>query len=752
MLIKFLLLTLAASFVNAVFLLSGETDKMIRSHLLNALKRSYLLEEPQVLDIPEIRESSSATGRYFPFDIKQILVSEFLDFTDFPKLSQIDCSFNDSLKRIVIVRLVNFHPHFATDNSLVNSLLYNVLSQHFRPVISSNDPLFHDHLQLLAAKYFFDDLDFDVIPLNIYHYIICFMFELIYETDIKTPNSKREFLNQFVYSLVMASEKNSMEQSYKYVLSKYQSKEIEYEYFSVRSNSSSENSIIQDYEEFSEEYEQDGDESLESEQDDDESSENEQDDDEESLENEQDDEVLENEQDDDEVLENEQGDEESSENEQGDEESLENEQDDDEDLENEQGDEESLENEQGDEESSENEQDDDEVLENEDLVNEQAEHLQFFYSKPSFMDIRKRFKIKQFRHLNPISSIRLKNVRIEFKNAILEIFLHKFQSRQLLKVYDDFCLSSYYSSRLAERFMADERLLMAIGNYWWCKGKYMNIYLTASKLGNMNIMHKYEYLVEIVCSTTPKNLLGYDQLCHTRLNLHTLVQILEAHAFSLSKIDAWSKLMTKHRNMTPRHFFPCNAHFCEMLVKEKYLPFDDDFLRNAYNSSHINTRYARLFLTLFQSDDPFIFLYYSIPELKKVKHLIQDRFDLNKRYTFDEKIFNYYFLISNIGYNIFKAQTYSFSFKSAINSCQSKELKEIFSSNPDEFDDYSNISKYSIVKQPRDLDNVFLQNNDQVVPMEPEEISRTSQKGIFTDNFRTDVALIMTIMLFVLRG
>jgi hypothetical protein len=532
------------------------------------------------------------------------------------------------------------------------------------------------------------------------------------------------------------------------------------------SNSSSENSIIQDYEEFSE-YEQDGEEYFESEQDDDESSESEQDDDE-SLENEQDDdEVLDNEQGDEESLENEQGDEESSENEQGDEESLENEQDDDddevleneqdddEDLENEQGDEESLENEQGDEESSENAQDDDEVLENEDLVNEQAEHLQFFYSKPSFMDIRKRFKIKQFRHLNPIASIRLKNVRIEFKNAILEIFLHKFQSRQLLKVYDDFCLSSYYSSRLAERFMADERLLMAIGNYWWCKGKYMNIYLTASKLGNMNIMHKYEYLVEIVCSTTPKNLLGYDQLCHTRLNLHTLVQILEAHAFSLSKIDAWSKLMTKHRNMTPRHFFPCNAHFCEMLVKEKYLPFDDDFLQNVYNSSHINTRYLRLFLTLLQSDDPFIFLYYSIPELEKFKNLIQDRFDLNKRYTFDEKILSSYFLISNIGnigYNIFKTQTYSFSFKSAINSCQSKELKEIFSSNPEEFDDYSNISKYSIIKQPRDRDNVFLQNNDQVVPMEPEEISRTSQKGIFTDNFRTDVALIMTIMLFVLRG
>jgi hypothetical protein len=684
MLIKLVLITLilSASFVNAVFLFSGETDKMIRSHLLNALKRSYLREAPQVSDIPEIRESSSATGHCYPFDIKQIIVSEFLDFTVFPKISQIDCSFNDSLKRIVLVRLVNFHPHFATDNSLVNSLLYSVLNQHFRPIKSSNDPLFHDHLQLLAAKYFFDDLDYDVIPLNIYYYIICFVFEMIYETDLKTPNSKREFLNQFVYSLVMASEKNSLELSYKYVLSRYHAEEMEIENLSSDSDSSEssdsessdsdssdEDSIIQDYEEFSE-----------------------------------------------------------------------------------------------------TEQDDDEN-ENENFVYMQSDHLQFFYSKPSLMDIRKRFKIKQFRHLNPISSIRLKNVKNEFKNAILELFLHKFRPNQLLEIFDHFMLWPYYSSRLAERFMTDENLLMAIREWWW-QGKYLYVYLTASKLGNMNVIHEYEHLVEIVISITPKNLIGHDQLCHDKSNLLAINEMLELQPYSLSKIDAWSKLKTKHRNMNIWGNFYQKSFFCEMLVKEKIHPLNDHFLQNVYTESLFNAQYARLFFNILQTDDPFICLYFPMWILKKLKNLIQDKFDLNKRYIVDDKTWPSFLLYpSSIGYKMTKLQ--SFSFKRAINSYRSNELKDIFSSNPEEFDDYSNISRYSIVKQPRAQDNVCLKNDDlvlmepeeisittdvmltnnvsdnRVLSMEPEEISITSRKGIFTDNFNTDVMLSVSIILLM---
>jgi hypothetical protein len=59
--------------------------------------------------------------------------------------------------------------------------------------IESTDPLIHDKVKLLVAKYYYEDLDFNEIPSNIYNYIICFMFEMIYGTDLKTPATRNEF-------------------------------------------------------------------------------------------------------------------------------------------------------------------------------------------------------------------------------------------------------------------------------------------------------------------------------------------------------------------------------------------------------------------------------------------------------------------------------------------------------------------------------------------------------------------------------
>jgi hypothetical protein len=216
--IKFLpVVILLFPLVCGVFLFSGETDKRIRTCLLLYLKRSYLKEPPLINKLPSVRIKPESKA--FIFDIHQKLLSEFLDFTDFSSLSQIDSIFHDYLKRAVNQRLATFHPHFATEDSLVNNLLYCVLNENFRFIKSANDSLIHDHLQLLCAKYFLDDLDFSVIPSNIYYYIICFMFEMIYETDMTTPATKSEFLNQLVCSFRTCD--YSLELTYNYVLSHY---------------------------------------------------------------------------------------------------------------------------------------------------------------------------------------------------------------------------------------------------------------------------------------------------------------------------------------------------------------------------------------------------------------------------------------------------------------------------------------------------------------------------------------------------
>lgn len=59
--------------------------------------------------------------------------------------------------------------------------------------IASTDPLIHDKVKLLVAKYHYEVLDFNEISANIYNYIICFLFEMIYGTDLKTPATRNEF-------------------------------------------------------------------------------------------------------------------------------------------------------------------------------------------------------------------------------------------------------------------------------------------------------------------------------------------------------------------------------------------------------------------------------------------------------------------------------------------------------------------------------------------------------------------------------
>jgi hypothetical protein len=210
--------------VSCVFLFSGSTDRRIRRALLASLSRFHGKEAPLTACGINSFESAPSQGinfasRNFPFDLKQ-KIFEFLDFKHLSIVSQVNMSMKNAVKIATERRLSKFHSHFATEDPLVNNLLYSVLNEHFRCVKNANDPLIHDHLQLLCAKYFFDDLDFSVIPSNIYYYIICFMFEMIYETNLRTPVSIFEFLNDFVCSLRVSD--HSLEKSYSYVFSKCQ--------------------------------------------------------------------------------------------------------------------------------------------------------------------------------------------------------------------------------------------------------------------------------------------------------------------------------------------------------------------------------------------------------------------------------------------------------------------------------------------------------------------------------------------------
>jgi hypothetical protein len=91
--------------------------------------------------------------------------------------------------------------------------------------------------------------------------------------------------------------------------------------------------------------------------------------------------------------------------------------------------------------------------------------------------------------------------------------------------------------------------------------------------------------------------------------------------------------------------------------------------------------------------------------LKRVKCLIQDKFDLNLHYRLKDRtiigiILRFCTIDVTFGSFEFKSDVIgfcmhhncSFSFKEAINSFRNDELKNIFSSHPEELDDSSTIS------------------------------------------------------------
>lgn len=97
--------------------------------------------------------------------------------------------------------LGNHSRHFVSNDSFMNTLLYVILRDNFKDSKSLASANIYDNFELLCAKYFYGDLNFKLIPANVYFYFICFFNELIYGVDVLTPAYR---LNSYTDSLLQA--------------------------------------------------------------------------------------------------------------------------------------------------------------------------------------------------------------------------------------------------------------------------------------------------------------------------------------------------------------------------------------------------------------------------------------------------------------------------------------------------------------------------------------------------------------------
>lgn len=176
---------------------SSEIDKRIRRSLSAALKRFHLNYNL----IFESTETSIDPLSDLPTDYKKRLFETFLDVKSLIETSKTCRYFEKFSAAAVSQKLRLFNPHFATEDSLVNNLLLAVLSEHFKDSTNLRSSSIQDELQLLILKYIYDQLSFNVIPKNIYLYIIVFINEAVFGVEATVPLNREQVKIDFVRRL-----------------------------------------------------------------------------------------------------------------------------------------------------------------------------------------------------------------------------------------------------------------------------------------------------------------------------------------------------------------------------------------------------------------------------------------------------------------------------------------------------------------------------------------------------------------------
>ena len=76
-------------------------------------------------------------------------------------------------------------PQFVHQNSLVNGLVHFILKENTPSTL--NNPDIYDYLTLMIIKLISDDQVPKEIPRLVYHHILQFLFEIIFESNESIP-------------------------------------------------------------------------------------------------------------------------------------------------------------------------------------------------------------------------------------------------------------------------------------------------------------------------------------------------------------------------------------------------------------------------------------------------------------------------------------------------------------------------------------------------------------------------------------
>jgi hypothetical protein len=180
---------LAPLFISCILCLQYplDVDKRIRLNLISALKNFRQKVPHPCLNKPVLKSLHRIRLERLPMDLMAQTVGSFLRFKSIASLRKVSIDYKQISYLMVKFRLAKFCPYFVFDDLFLNDLLLYVIDEHFLESSNLSSPSIQDELQLLILKFNFSNLNYNLIPRNIYFYLIAFINEVVHGVNSTVP-------------------------------------------------------------------------------------------------------------------------------------------------------------------------------------------------------------------------------------------------------------------------------------------------------------------------------------------------------------------------------------------------------------------------------------------------------------------------------------------------------------------------------------------------------------------------------------
>jgi hypothetical protein len=146
------------------------------------------------------RSTSSALYDQVPVYV-QFEIWSFLDIKALFNMKNTCKSIENEVNEYFKLTINRICPKCGLQESFINGLLHFIIKENIPSKVTANNPDLYDYLALIMIKFIADDYVPKEIPRLLYHHMLQFLFEIIFESDESIPVYEESWRNWLVFKL-----------------------------------------------------------------------------------------------------------------------------------------------------------------------------------------------------------------------------------------------------------------------------------------------------------------------------------------------------------------------------------------------------------------------------------------------------------------------------------------------------------------------------------------------------------------------